>query len=50
MPIIYHTKGMKNLLENGRFQGMSGLEHRVGGLEKENLTGNVSYDSNNRYG
>jgi len=27
--------------------GMSGLEHRVGGLEKENLTGNVSYDSNN---
>ena len=27
--------------------GMSGLEHRVGGLEKENLTGNVSYDSSN---
>ena len=27
--------------------GMSGLEHRVGGLEKEHLTGNVSYDSSN---
>ena len=27
--------------------GMSGLEHRVGGLEKEDLTGNVSYDSIN---
>ena len=26
---------------------MSGLEHRVGGLEKEDLTGNVSYDSSN---
>ena len=27
--------------------GMSGLEHRVGGLEKEHLTGSVSYDSSN---
>lgn len=27
--------------------GMPGLEHRVGGLEKENITGNVSYDSDN---
>ena len=26
---------------------MEGLEHRVGGLEKENETGNVSYDSDN---
>ena len=24
--------------------GMAGLEHRIGGLEKEDLTGNVSYD------
>lgn len=24
--------------------GMAGLEHRIGGLEKEELTGNVSYD------
>ena len=27
--------------------GFAGLEHRVGGLEKQNITGNVSYDSTN---
>jgi len=27
--------------------GTPGLEHRVGGLEKEDLTGNVSYDAEN---
>ncbi|MGH3066703.1 MAG: 2-oxoacid:acceptor oxidoreductase subunit alpha [Gaiellaceae bacterium] len=27
--------------------GTSGLEHRIGGLEKENETGNVSYDPEN---
>lgn len=27
--------------------GMKGLEHRIGGLEKEDLTGNVSYDPDN---
>jgi 2-oxoglutarate ferredoxin oxidoreductase subunit alpha len=27
--------------------GAPGLEHRVGGLEKQNITGNVSYDSDN---
>ncbi len=27
--------------------GTKGLEHRIGGLEKENLTGNVSYDPQN---
>lgn len=27
--------------------GTPGLEHRIGGLEKENVTGNVSYDPNN---
>ncbi len=27
--------------------GFAGLEHRVGGLEKENVTGNVSYDPEN---
>lgn len=26
------------------FPGQSGLEHRIGGLEKDELTGNVSYD------
>ena len=27
--------------------GTQGLEHRIGGLEKQNITGNVSYDSDN---
>ncbi len=27
--------------------GQPGLEHRIGGLEKENITGNVSYDPDN---
>lgn len=27
--------------------GTPGLEHRIGGLEKENITGNVSYDPDN---
>jgi 2-oxoglutarate ferredoxin oxidoreductase subunit alpha len=27
--------------------GTSGLEHRIGGLEKEDITGNVSYDPEN---
>jgi len=27
--------------------GMAGLEHRLGGLEKEDITGNISYDPEN---
>lgn len=27
--------------------GTAGLEHRIGGLEKQNVTGNVSYDADN---
>src|SRR2546423_1018402 len=27
--------------------GVAGLEHRIGGLEKQNITGNVSYDADN---
>jgi len=27
--------------------GTNGLEHRVGGLEKQDITGNISYDSDN---
>ena len=29
--------------------GTPGLEHRVGGLEKEDQTGNVSYDPENHH-
>ncbi len=31
----------------GRFRGRPGLEHRIGGLEKQHITGNVSYDPDN---
>lgn len=27
--------------------GYAGLEHRIGGLEKQDITGNVSYDAEN---
>ena len=37
----------EKLVRNWAVPGMQGLEHRVGGLEKENETGNVSYDSDN---
>jgi 2-oxoglutarate/2-oxoacid ferredoxin oxidoreductase subunit alpha len=55
-------KNMDYFDANGKFQpykrddklvrpwaipGTPGLEHRVGGLEKEDLTGNISYDSDN---
>ena len=51
-----------DLDENGKFQpykrderlvrpwaipGTTGLEHRVGGLEKQDVTGNISYDNEN---
>ena len=37
----------KNLVRKWAIPGMIGKEHRLGGLEKENLTGNVSYDPDN---
>jgi 2-oxoglutarate ferredoxin oxidoreductase subunit alpha len=37
----------ENLVRPWAIPGTPGLEHRVGGLEKEDLTGNVSYDPDN---
>ncbi len=37
----------ENLSRPWAAPGMAGLEHRIGGLEKQNLTGNVSYDPEN---
>ncbi|MBA2249841.1 MAG: 2-oxoglutarate ferredoxin oxidoreductase subunit alpha, partial [Chitinophagaceae bacterium] len=37
----------ENLVRPWAVPGTAGLEHRVGGLEKQNITGNVSYDSEN---
>ena len=35
------------LNRNWAIPGTKGLEHRIGGLEKQDITGNVSYDPNN---
>lgn len=37
----------EKLVREWAVPGMSGLEHRIGGLEKENESGNVSYDPEN---
>lgn len=37
----------ENLVRKWAVPGIKGLEHRIGGLEKEDLTGNVSYDPEN---
>jgi 2-oxoglutarate ferredoxin oxidoreductase subunit alpha len=37
----------EKLVRSWAIPGTPGLEHRIGGLEKEDITGNVSYDSDN---
>jgi len=37
----------ENLVRPWAIPGSAGLEHRIGGLEKEDITGNVSYDPDN---
>ncbi len=37
----------ENLVRPWAIPGTAGLEHRIGGLEKENITGNISYDPEN---
>ncbi len=37
----------QNLVRAWAVPGTKGLEHRIGGLEKQNITGNVSYDPEN---
>lgn len=37
----------ENLVRKWAIPGVEGLEHRIGGLEKEENTGNVSYDPEN---
>lgn len=39
----------ENLARPWAIPGTPGLEHRIGGLEKENVTGNVSYDPDNHF-
>ncbi len=37
----------EKLARSWAIPGVAGLEHRIGGLEKEDITGNVSYDPDN---
>jgi 2-oxoglutarate ferredoxin oxidoreductase subunit alpha len=37
----------ENLVRPWAIPGTAGLEHRIGGLEKQDVTGNVSYDPDN---
>ncbi len=37
----------ENLVRPWVVPGTAALEHRIGGLEKQNITGNISYDSDN---
>src|SRR4029450_6062311 len=42
-----YKRDPKTLARPWAVPGTPGLEHRIGGLEKENATGNVSYDPEN---
>ncbi|KUO60591.1 2-oxoglutarate ferredoxin oxidoreductase subunit alpha [bacterium BRH_c32] len=55
IPVSYRTEAEgffpylrdENLSRPWAVPGTPGLEHRIGGLEKANITGNVSYDPDN---
>ena len=42
-----YKRDKKTLARNWAIPGTVGLEHRIGGLEKQDVTGNVNYDSDN---
>jgi 2-oxoglutarate ferredoxin oxidoreductase subunit alpha len=42
-----YMRDEKTLARPWAIPGTPGLEHRIGGLEKQNITGNVSYDPEN---
>ncbi len=42
-----YRRDPKTLARNWAVPGTPGLEHRIGGLEKQEVTGNVSYDPEN---
>ena len=46
-PFLPYARDEKTLARPWAKPGTPGLEHRLGGLEKEHLTGNVSYDPAN---
>ena len=44
-----YDRDKKTLARKWAIPGVKGLEHRIGGLEKADLTGNVSYDPENHH-
>ena len=42
-----YQRDPETLARQWAIPGTPGLEHRIGGLEKEDVTGNVSYDPDN---
>lgn len=44
-----YNRDEKTLARPWAVPGTPGLEHRIGGLEKDHLTGNVSYDPDNHH-
>ncbi len=46
-PFQPYARDQKTLARAWAIPGTPELEHRIGGLEKENITGNVSYDADN---
>lgn len=46
-PVFLPYKRNEHLVRQWAVPGTPGLEHRIGGLEKEDITGNVSYDPAN---
>lgn len=46
-PYHAYLRDEKTLARTWAIPGQAGLEHRIGGLEKEDVTGNVSYDPQN---
>ena len=46
-PVFLPYKRDARLVRQWAIPGTPGLEHRIGGIEKEDVTGNVSYDPQN---
>jgi 2-oxoglutarate ferredoxin oxidoreductase subunit alpha len=47
--VLPYQRDPETLIRPWILPGTPGLEHRVGGLEKDALTGNVSYDADNHH-
>ncbi len=46
-PVFMPYKRDEKLVRKWAIPGTAGLEHRIGGLEKQNITGNVNYEPEN---